>query len=151
MSSLPPIKLPYTIHVDQAFHTDPQPTVYDVRVSLPDPLLAKLHAFRDNPSYHTTLREIGSYNDQLAILIQALGQSKAKHTFLTSLSKDPGNFIRKWLSSQKRDLEVMLGDATRGTGEDASSEEFRRGGKDGIWGSEHVRESVNLLLSARTR
>jgi hypothetical protein len=44
-----------------------------------------------------------------------------------------------------------MGEATRGGGEDASGEEFRRGGKDGVWGSENVRESVNLLLSARAR
>ncbi|KAI9746163.1 MAG: SWI/SNF complex component snf12 [Claussenomyces sp. TS43310] len=151
MSTLPPIKLSYTIRVDAAFHAAPQPTIYDIQVSLPDPLLAQLHAFNTNPSYPTILREVGSLNDQLAILVQALGQSKAKHTFFTSLSRDPGVFVRKWISSQRRDLEVMMGEVTRGGGEDASGEEFRRGGKDSIWCSGHVRESVNLLLSARPR
>jgi hypothetical protein len=55
------------------------------------------------------------------------------------------------LSSQKRDLEVIAGEATRGGGEDASGDEWRRGGKDGIWGSENVRESVNLLVGSRAK
>jgi SWI/SNF-related matrix-associated actin-dependent regulator of chromatin subfamily D len=139
------------VRVDQEFHKDPQPTVYDIRVSLDDPLRAKLHAFNTNPSYPTTLREISALNDQLATLVQAISHSKAKHTFLTSLSKDPGNFLVKWMSSQKRDLEVLMGEATRGGGEDASGEEWRRGGPTSVWGTENVRESVNLHLSARPR
>jgi SWI/SNF-related matrix-associated actin-dependent regulator of chromatin subfamily D len=55
------------------------------------------------------------------------------------------------MSSQKRDLEVLMGEATRGGGEDASGEEWRRGGPASVWGTENVRESVNLLLSARSR
>jgi SWI/SNF-related matrix-associated actin-dependent regulator of chromatin subfamily D len=137
--------------VDQEFHKDPQPTIYDIRVALDDALRAKLHAFTTNPSYPTKLRDITTLNDKLATLIQAISHSKAKHTFLTSLSKDPGSFLRKWMSSQRRDLEVLMGEATRGGGEDASGEEWRRGGPTGVWGTESVRESVNLLLSARPR
>jgi SWI/SNF-related matrix-associated actin-dependent regulator of chromatin subfamily D len=45
-----------------------------------------------------------------------------------------------------------MGEAARGGGEDASSEEWRRGGSTSVWGTENVRESVNLLLStARQR
>jgi SWI/SNF-related matrix-associated actin-dependent regulator of chromatin subfamily D len=116
-----------------------------------DPLRAKLLAFNANPSYPTTLREIAVLNDQLATLIQAISNSKAKHTFFTTLSKDPGNFLRKWMSSQKRDLEVLMGDAARGGSEDASGEEWRRGGSGSVWGTENVRESVNLLLASRSR
>jgi SWI/SNF-related matrix-associated actin-dependent regulator of chromatin subfamily D len=151
MSSLPPIKLPYTIRVDQEFHKDPQPTIYDILVSVDDPLRIKLHAFNTNPSYTRTLIDIGKYNEEIAVKIQALAHSKAKHTFFTSLSKDPGTFLRKWTSSQRRDLEVMMGDATRGGGEDATGEEWRRGGPNSVWGTENVRESVNLMLSSRAR
>ena len=48
-------------------------------------------------------------------------------------------------------MEVISGEATRGGGEDASGDEWRRGGKDGIWGSENVRESVNLIVGAKAR
>ena len=48
------------------------------------------------------------------------------------------------MGSQKRDLEVILGES--GKGEDAMGEEWRRGGKGGVWGTENVRESVGLMV-----
>ncbi|KAH8816306.1 hypothetical protein F5884DRAFT_775699 [Xylogone sp. PMI_703] len=151
LSPLPPLKLPYTIRVDPEFHKDPQPTIYDVQVALDDPLPAALSNFISNPEYAHTLREIASMNDSLAVLIQSLSHSKSKHSFFNSLSKNPAEFINKWLSSQKRDLEVISGEAMRGGGEDAMGDEWRKGGKDGIWGSEHVRESVNIMVGTKSR
>lgn len=151
MTSLPPVKLPYTIRVDKEFHENPQPTIYDIRVSIDDPLRAALSAYLTNPSYAHNLREIASLNEHLAVLVLKIGNSKAKHNFFDALSKNPTEFIAKWLSSQKRDLEVIAGEATRGGGEDASGDEWRKGGEDGIWGSENVRESVNLLVGTRPK
>jgi SWI/SNF-related matrix-associated actin-dependent regulator of chromatin subfamily D len=86
-------------------------------------------------------------DDQLALIIQAMTHAKAKHAFFTSLSRDPVGFVRRWTSSQRRDLEVILGEATRGGGEEGQGEEWRRGGKDGVWGSQNARESVGLWLA----
>ena len=132
MTSLPLIKLPYTIRVDKAFHDDPKPTIYDIQVMVDDPLKAVLEAYVKDPMYAQNLREISN--------------SKSKHAFFEGLAKNPTDFIVKWLSSQKRDLEVIGGEAARGGGEDASGDEWRKGGADGIWGSENVRESVNLIV-----
>jgi SWI/SNF-related matrix-associated actin-dependent regulator of chromatin subfamily D len=151
MTSLPPVKLPYTIRVDKEFHEDPQPTIYDIRVQVDDPLRAALTSYISNPTYAHNLREIATLNDHLALLVQKVTNSKSKHTFFDSLSKNPTEFIAKWLSSQKRDLEVIAGEATRGGGEDASGDEWRRGGKNSIWGSENVRESVNLIVGQRPK
>jgi len=147
MTSLPPVKLPYTIRVDRDFHENPQPTIYDIRVLVDDPLRAALDTYLSNPSYPQSLLEITNLNDQVALLVQKISNSKWKHTFFESLSKNPTEFIAKWLSSQKRDLEIISGDATRGGGDDASGDEWRRGGKDSIWGSDNVRESVNLMVN----
>lgn len=153
LKPLPPIKLPYTIRVDQEFHSAadaPKPTVYDIRVSVDDPLRSKhLVPFIHNPSYAQTLREIHQLDESLAVLIQAVGDSKAKHTFLTSMANDPVGFVKNWLSSQKRDLEVIMGEATRAgaAAEDPVGDEWRRGGKGSVWDSSNARESVNLLLS----
>lgn len=144
---LPPVQLAYTIRVDEEFHKDPRPTVYDVRVAVDDPLRAKLFPFAHNPQYASMLREVAGLDDQLAHLVQAIAASRAKHTFLSSMAEDPANFVRGWLSSQKRDLEVVMGEAMRGGGDDASGEEWRRGGKEGIWATQNARESVNVLLS----
>ncbi|KAI0156409.1 hypothetical protein GGR57DRAFT_81495 [Xylariaceae sp. FL1272] len=146
LQPLPPVQLPYTIRLDEEFHKNPQPTVYDVRVAVDDPLREQMSAFLTNPGYASMLKEVASLDEQLAIIIQAIHVSKAKHDFLSSLSKDPANFIRNWLSSQKRDLDVILGEAMRGSDE-PSGDEWRKGGPDSIWGTINARESVNAMLA----
>lgn len=146
-SPLPPIKLPYTIRVDQEFHNNPTPTVYDIRVSVDDPLRQKMLALTSNPQYTASLRQIGILDDELALIVQAVMHSKARHAFYTALSKDPANFVRRWLSSQRRDLETILGEAVRGGGEDGSGPEFRRGGPDSAWSAPVAQEAVRYMLA----
>jgi SWI/SNF-related matrix-associated actin-dependent regulator of chromatin subfamily D len=104
-------------------------------------------AMTHNSDYATTLRQISQLDDQIALIIQALGHSKAKHSFYRSMQTDPVSFVNRWMSSQKRDLEVILGEATRGGGEDGSGMEFQRGGSDGVWGSQVVMEAVRYKLA----
>jgi len=54
-------------------------------------------------------------------------------------------------SSQKRDLEVVSGEAPRGGGEDATGDEWRRGGQNSIWASENVKQSVKLMVGPRVK
>ncbi|CAK7268070.1 SWI/SNF and RSC complex subunit Ssr3 [Sporothrix epigloea] len=146
---LPPIQLPYTIRVDEEFHrNNPEPTIYDVRVAVDEPLRAQLRPLVQSPKYIGLLRDVSVLDEQLAVLVQAIGMSKSKHEFLSGLSRDPARFVRQWLSSQKRDLDVILGESVRGgIGSDLSGEAWRRGGKDSIWASQIARESVNLHLA----
>ncbi|KAG9243490.1 hypothetical protein BJ878DRAFT_510510 [Calycina marina] len=146
IGALPPIKLPYTIRVDKAFHDNPTPTIYDIRVITNDPLNAALNAYINNPSYGASLREVTELNDNLAKVVQKISNSKSKHAFFEALANNPTEFFPKWLSSQKRDLEIISGEANRGGGEDARVEEWRCGGKDGVWGSENARQSVTLIV-----
>lgn len=147
LKPLPPVRLAYTIRVDEQFHKDPKPTVYDVRVAVDDPLRAKLAPFVYSTQYAQTLKKIAEMDKDLGLLIQAIATHKAKHSFLRSMCDDPVSFVRNWLSSQKRDLEVIMGEATRGGGEHATGDEWRRGGPDSIWNTQNARESVNVLLS----
>jgi len=155
LTTLPPIQLQYTIRVDKDYispaadsgKTPCEPTVYDVQVALEDPMQPLFQDILRRPDSIQTLQEIQKIDEQLVLLMGAIGQSKAKHAFFTSMSKDPVAFFKRWLSSQKRDLEVLLGEATRGGGEDVSGEEWRRGGADGVWGSEVAKESVALWLA----
>ncbi|KAH7134824.1 SWI/SNF complex protein [Dactylonectria estremocensis] len=144
---LPPTRLPYTIRIDQEFHKDPQPTIYDIQVAVEDSFRDSLLPLINNPQYAAMLKDVTTLDDQLARVIQAVAVSKAKHSFFTSLGEDPANFVKNWLSSQKRDLEVIMGEASRGGGEHASGDEWRRGGKDSVWATQNARESVNVLLS----
>jgi SWI/SNF-related matrix-associated actin-dependent regulator of chromatin subfamily D len=141
------VKLPYTIRVDEEFHKDPQPTIYDVRVAVDDPLREKMSGFLSNPGYASMLKEVAGLDDQLATIVQAVHVSKAKHAFLTSLSEDPATFVTDWLSSQKRDLDIVMGEAMRGGGEDASGDEWRKGGKESVWSTSNAKESVSVMLA----
>ena len=151
--SLRPIQLPYTIRVDQSFHASPSPppTIYDIRVSIDDPLRSTYTHYLTAPDYASTLREIAELNNQTAMLVQAISSGKNRHVFFEGLARNPTGFLRRWLRSQKRDLEVMGGEAMRGGGEGADSEEWRRGGEEGVWGSRKARESVGVLVAGRTR
>ncbi|CAI7668630.1 unnamed protein product [Penicillium crustosum] len=146
-SPMEPIKLPYTIRVDEEFHGNPTPTIYDIQVAVEDPLRTKMMALTQNPAYTSGLRQISSLDDQVALIVQALTHSLARHSFYTALSKDPANFVRRWISSQRRDLETIMGEATRGGGEDGSGPEFRYGGVDGPWDSEVAKEAVRYMLA----
>lgn len=141
-----PISLPYTIRVDEEFHKNPQPTIYDVQVLVDDPMRATLQSLVVNPEYASMLKEVTELDGQLGRLVQAIAVSHAKHSFFNSLSEDPATFIRNWLSSQKRDLDIIFGETAR-SGAAVTGDEWRKGGKDSIWATSNARESVNVLLS----
>ncbi|KAI2788623.1 hypothetical protein POX_e06644 [Penicillium oxalicum] len=107
-SPMDPIKLPYTIRVDEEFHKSPTPTIYDIQVA-------------------------------------ALAHSRARHSFYKALAKDPATFLRRWINSQRRDLETIIGDAN-GVG-DGSGPEFRRGGPESAWETPVAKEAVRYMLA----
>ena len=133
--------------MDEEFHKDPQPTVYDVRVAVDDPLKEKMATFLNNAGFAGMLKEVAGLDEQLGTIVQAIHKSKAKHTFLKSLSEDPSTFVQNWLSSQKRDLDVVMGEAMRSGGEDVSGDEWRRGGPESVWSTVNAKESVSMMLA----
>lgn len=165
LKPLPPVQLQYTIRVDKAYIKGTRdaespsaegsteelkpsrPTIYDIRVALPNPLVHQLTRFHTSKTHIGDLQTIVKTDDDLALLVQKVHQTNAQRKFYDNLAKDPTSFIKRWVSSQQRDLEVILAEATRGGGEDASSEEFRRGGNDGVWGTDLAKESVGLWLA----
>lgn len=151
LAPLDPISLPYTVRVDEEFHKDPKPTVYDVQVAVEDPMREALQPLLNNPQFAMMLKEVTGLDEQLARIVQAISVSKAKHSFLTSLGEDPANFVRTWLSSQKRDLDIIMGESTRGGYDNVAGEEWRRGGAGSIWDSQSARESVNVFLAKQHR
>ncbi|WPG99970.1 Hypothetical protein R9X50_00279400 [Acrodontium crateriforme] len=163
---LPPIQLKYTIRVDKSYikgSTDSNPsiqpsapTIYDLRVPLPNPLVHELSRFHTSKSHMSDLQNIVKIDDDLALLVQKIHQTNAKRKFYENLAKDPTSFIKRWISSQQRDLEVVLAEGMRGGGEDANGlggtgEEWRRGGDQGVWGSQLAKESVGLWLARNTK
>lgn len=147
----PPITLQYTIRVDKDFHSAagaPEPTVYDIPVPLDDPLTATMRATIASPTHKEHLSAIAGVDAELAVTVQAMNQAKAKHGFFTSMSRDPAMFVRRWLSSQQRDSDVIRGAGSWGE-DDWQSEHWRRGGEQGAWGSKEALEGVQWWLSRR--
>ena len=140
---LPPVRLPYTIRLDQAFHQTepPQPTIYDIRVTTEDPLRPLLFKMTQNPEHAATLQQIRKIDDDLAVLMQAISHHKARHQFFTSMAKDPQKFMERWLSSQKHDLSVLLGEVDHG---DVHGMEFA--GRE-VWSGAAVKEAVRYRLA----
>lgn len=151
LDPLPPIALQYTIRVDREFHESgvPEPTVYDIPVPVEDPLQTQMRAIIQSKTHHNALRDLVRIDDRLVQLVQAMTESKAKHDFFTSLSLDPANFLKRWISSQKRDLDIILGGGAWNN-DDWESAEWRKGGEHGPWGSKEAWEGVGTYIS-RTR
>ena len=141
-------------NIDTSSATSPFPpshyTTYDILVPIEDPVRALYASAMHSPTYLDTLQEINRLDDQLATTAQALSHAKAKHAFQTALARDPARFVRRWVSSQRRDKEVLTGLGTRtgGLGDDGfAGEEWRRGGEASVWASGNARESVGLWLA----
>ncbi|KAI4126273.1 MAG: hypothetical protein LQ338_003837 [Usnochroma carphineum] len=145
--ALPPISLPYTIRCEPVYATDPPPpTIYDLTLVITPP--SPKTPLPSQPQ----LTQIAQYDSQLALIIQAIQHSKSKHAFMTEFEKDPVGFLKRWMGSQRRDLEVITGDGVgMGAGDWGAGEgygvglEWRRGGERGVWGRDEVRESVKLM------
>ncbi|KAI5797763.1 hypothetical protein EDC01DRAFT_689197 [Geopyxis carbonaria] len=139
--SLEPIVIPYTIRTDVVAHASP--VVFDVKVLIDDPIRQKMSAIVNSPAYNNTLREVLDLDDQLAVLMTAIAHSKAKRDFWNAMAEDPAGFINRWVSSQKRDLDTLMGEGASRTVEeaDAGRAMFR----------EKVQESVYMLLAKQGR
>lgn len=120
-------------------------------MSLPNSLQNQLHRFQTTKSLKE-LHNILQIDDDLALLVQKMHATNAKRKFYDRLSKDPAAFVQRWISSQQRDLEVIMAEATRagvaGAEEPPSATEaMRKGGAEGVWGSDLARESVGMWLA----
>lgn len=56
-------------------------------------------------------KEIMTYDDKIVQCVQSINNSKIKRDFLLQFSKEPVEFINKWIASQARDLEIILGES----------------------------------------
>ena len=161
-----PITLNYTIRCDADFHNNPKPTVYLLRVP------ANAPAQRDNPSdplapssilaalaSRDDLQRFKELDSHQASLVQAIASTKAKRDFYADMAHDPVNFTRKWMISQRTDLETVLGEGSRFEGDWASQVgfggasrgalrgEWVKSGKDSVWGSKEIEEAVGMMVS----
>lgn len=131
------ITIRYQIRTDVAMNMSQE--VYDVQVNVDDPIRMHMHAVINMPGQAAALQEIARCDEQIAVLVQAVAHSKAKHDFWEAFAEDPAAFINRWVSSQKRDLDTIMGEAPTGS---VQEEEARRAKF-----FDKVGENVYLLLA----
>ncbi|KAG2213649.1 hypothetical protein INT46_000824 [Mucor plumbeus] len=101
-----PIVIDYTIRVDKPLHQSSK--AYDIDVELDSVVRQKMMHI---VSSTLTQKEIMALDDKIVQCVQSINNSKIKRDFLMQFSKEPVEFINKWIASQARDLEVILGES----------------------------------------
>ena len=116
------------------------PQVFDITVYTEDPIRQRMANILQSPDHIHALHEITKIDDHVAVLVQAINQSKAKRDFWKALADDPAEFIKRWVSSQKRDLDTLCGESPDKMVEEEDA-------RKAIQWREKVGESVYLLLT----
>ncbi|KAG1462065.1 hypothetical protein G6F46_003121 [Rhizopus delemar] len=101
-----PIVIDYTIRVDKQLHLSSK--AYDIDVEMDSIARQKMVNI---VSSNQIQKEIMAYDDKIVQCVQSINNSKVKRDFLLQFSKEPIEFINKWIASQARDLEVILGES----------------------------------------
>ncbi len=78
--------------------------------------------------------------NQISAVVQALHSSKLKKDFMTAFVEDPVGFLNKWVSSQSKDLQVVLGDGGVNPEEARRSEFYRQ---------DRIKEALYHYMSER--
>ncbi|KAF3918667.1 hypothetical protein AA313_de0205933 [Arthrobotrys entomopaga] len=138
LKPLEPIVIKYMIKVENVASTTP--VIYDIIMTEDEPLRLRMIKIMNSQITSPLHRNLTMEDDNIAVLVQAINHSKAKRDFWTSLGMDPASFIQRWVSSQKRDLEVILGE------KGVDNEESRRAS---FYQRDIVSQNAYLLLHGR--
>ncbi|KAL4215220.1 Yip1-domain-containing protein [Rhizopus microsporus] len=132
-----PIVLEYTIRVDKRFNMSSK--AYDVDVELDSVLKQKM---MNVVAASQVQKDILSLDDKIVQCVQSINNSKMKRDFLMQFSSHPIEFINKWIHSQARDIEAVLGE-TKVNLEDVRQTEFYK--------QPWVKEAVFHYLTSKTQ
>lgn len=97
-----PILINHVINVDETEQR--KTTCYEINVEVDDPMVAQMMKFMVTTAEQPDLHDL---NDKLRDTVNEINQRKTKHEFFLRFSKDPQEFIEKWIISQTRDLKVI--------------------------------------------
>jgi SWI/SNF-related matrix-associated actin-dependent regulator of chromatin subfamily D len=147
---LPPIVLPFKLRLTPGAAAPP--TVYDLQVLADDPLdLFTAHYRRStnqaNVEYVARLQKIAAVDAQIATCVQALRESTAKIDFQREVAADPLAFVRRWVRSQKADMQIIRAEDRA----NARGPEWSKGGDEGVWGTPAAKVSVAVFLATKNR
>lgn len=137
LSQPDPIVLEYTIRVDKQFNQGTK--AYDMDVELDSVVRQKM---MNVVAATQTQKDILGLDDKIVQCVQSINNSKIKRDFLTQFSRNPIEFINKWINSQAKDLEAILGE-TKVNLEDVRQTDFYK--------QPWVKEAVFHYLTSKTQ
>ncbi|VDB86612.1 unnamed protein product [Peniophora sp. CBMAI 1063] len=107
VSRVDPIKLQYML--DPTIPPPDKPQAWDIQLKVEDQALkAKMAGVTVNASPQTTA-ELSKLDEEIAIQVQSMHASVLKRDFLSAFAEDPAAFVQRWVASQARDLETVMG------------------------------------------
>ena len=84
--------------------------------------------------------------------------TKTKRDFLHSMAVDPVGFTNRWMKSQRKDLETILGEDGRFESQYSGAQGLRgewtrgaggRGGGNSVWSGKEVEEAVAIMVGRK--
>lgn len=136
-----PIVINHLISVEPP-HDAKQTACYDIDVEVDDTLKAQMNSFLLSTANQ---QEIQGLDAKIHETVDTINQLKTNREFFLSFSKEPQQFVQKWLVSQSRDLKTMGGGAGN------AEEERRAAFYSQAWAGEGVARYLHARLAARRR
>ncbi|XP_037869343.1 brahma-associated protein of 60 kDa isoform X2 [Bombyx mori] len=137
-----PIVINHVIAVEPP-HDAKQTACYDIDVEVDDTLKAQMNNFLLSTANQ---QEIQGLDSKIHETVDTINQLKTNREFFLSFSKDPQQFIQKWLVSQSRDLKSMSGGASGNPEEERRAQFYCAG-----WAGEAAARHLHARLLARRR
>ena len=142
-----PIVINHLISVEPP-HDAKQTACYDIDVEVDDTLKAQMNSFLLSTANQ---QEIQGLDAKIHETVDTINQLKTNREFFLSFSKDPQQFVQKWLVSQSRDLKTMGAGGGGGGGGGNPEEERRAQFYSQAWAGEGVSRYLHARLAARRR
>ncbi|XP_041977415.1 brahma-associated protein of 60 kDa [Aricia agestis] len=139
-----PIVINHLITVEPP-HDAKQTACYDIDVEVDDTLKNQMNSFLQSTANQ---QEIQGLDAKIHETVDTINQLKTNREFFLSFSKDPQQFVQKWLLSQSRDLKTLGGGVT---GSGGAEEERRSALYAGAWADEGAARYLHARLAARRR
>jgi len=115
--------IPYVVRVDSSAVGELK--AFDIEIDVDD-YASKLKAKEVLVGLSTeTSQQIQELDEEISFAVMSVRNSKLKRDFLESFAKDPTSFIERWLASQARDLETLLGHESGLRGDLRRSDNFQ--------------------------
>lgn len=132
---------PIVIHHAITMDTDPRRSLqaYDLDVELDSIIRQKMIA---SVASTQAQKEVLALDDKTVQCVQNINNSKRRRDFLLHFAQHPVNFINKWIATQTRDLEAIVGDSNIGIEEMRHAEFYKQ-----AW----VKEAVFHYLTTKVQ